>query len=204
MSVFKTLSAIDCGSHIEKKGNLSYLSWTWAWGILMEHFPSSSFVFHDDAVLPDGSVMVSCTVTVECTGRTMWLPVMDHKNNAIKNPDSRKISDARMRCLVKAIALHGLGLYIYAGEDLPQAVKEQAAADEAKKEDDYEALVERCLDTLTVVRESLAVNDYGSAKSAWRELDEETMTALWKAPSKGGWFTTVERQQMRSPEWSAA
>jgi DNA polymerase III alpha subunit len=58
----------------------------------------------------------------------MWLPVMDNRNKSIVNPTSREISDARMRCLVKAIALHGLGLYIYAGEDLPEAVKEERNA----------------------------------------------------------------------------
>ena len=118
--VFKTLSKLDCSKHIEKKGKLSYLSWTWAWQKLMEHYPSSSFEFHANEVLEDGSVTVSCTVTVEGIARTMWLPVMDNRNDAIKNPDSRKISDAKMRCLVKCIALHGLGLYIYAGEDLPE------------------------------------------------------------------------------------
>ena len=114
-----TLSKIDCSKHVEKKGNLSYLSWSWAWSTLMDEFPSSTFEMHADERLPDDSVMVSCTVTVEGMPRTMWLPVMDNKNNAIKSPDARKISDARMRCLVKCIAMHGLGLYIYAGEDLP-------------------------------------------------------------------------------------
>jgi len=121
-----TLSAIDCSKHVEKKAGLSYLSWAWAWATLMEEFPSSAFAFHPDQSLEDGSVMVSCTVTVEGQPRTMWLPVMDNRNNAIKHPDARKISDARMRCLVKAIAMHGLGLYIYAGEDLPQAAQDAA------------------------------------------------------------------------------
>jgi hypothetical protein len=115
-----TLSKIDCSKHVEKKGQLSYLSWSWAWSTLMNEFPSSTFEIHSDERLPDDSVMVSCTVTVEGMPRTMWLPVMDNKNNAIKSPDARKISDARMRCLVKCIAMHGLGLYIYAGEDLPE------------------------------------------------------------------------------------
>jgi hypothetical protein len=121
-SVWKTLSAIDCSKHVEKKAGLSYLSWAWAWATLMEHYPSSSFEFLPEQNHDDGSVTVTCDVTVEGTTRRMWLPVMDNRNNAIKNPDARKISDARMRCLVKAIAMHGLGLYIYAGEDLPESV----------------------------------------------------------------------------------
>jgi hypothetical protein len=58
--------------------------------------------------------------------RMMWLPVMDHRNNAIKNPDARKISDTKMRCLVKCLAMFGLGHYIYAGEDVPSTEQESA------------------------------------------------------------------------------
>ncbi len=119
---FAVLSAVDCSKHIEKKGTLSYLSWTWAWAVLMQHYPDSAFEFLVDDNLADGTVMVSCTVTVCDTVRKMWLPVMDNRNNAIAHPNARQISDARMRCLVKCIALHGLGLYIYAGEDLPEQI----------------------------------------------------------------------------------
>ena len=125
-SVFATLSAVDCSNHTEKKGNLTYLSWAWAWSILLQNYPSSSFEMHSDTLHDDGCVTVSCTVTVEGIARTMWLPVMDNRNNAIKNPDARKISDSKMRCLVKAIALHGLGLYIYAGEDIPEQSQQRA------------------------------------------------------------------------------
>jgi len=64
----------------------------------------------------------------------MWLPVMDNRNKAVPNPTSRDISDARMRCLVKAIAMHGLGAYIYAGEDLPQAVQNAVVSEDQAKE----------------------------------------------------------------------
>lgn len=133
--VWATLSKIDVSKHIEKKSNLSYLSWAWAWATLMEHYPESSYEFHPLEVGEDGTVTVSCTVRVLQTSRMMWLPVMDNRNNSIKNPDSRKISDAKMRCLVKCIAMHGLGLYIYAGEDLPET--EPAVMTDA----DFNALV---------------------------------------------------------------
>ena len=68
---------------------------------------------------PDGSASVHVTVSIGDLARSMWLPVMDYKNNAIANPSARQISDAKMRCLVKCIAMFGLGHYIYAGEDLP-------------------------------------------------------------------------------------
>ena len=202
--VWKKLSAIDCSKHVEKKGNLSYLSWTWAWSVLMEHYPSSSYIFHNETQLENGSIMVSCTVTVEGQSHTMWLPVMDNRNNSITNPDTRKISDARMRCLVKAIAMHGLGIYIYAGEDLPEAVVDAKKDTELKSDIAYQELVEKWLDSLVCVREALAANDYSTAKEALNEIDRDALVVLWKAPSKGGWFTTEERAKMKSNEWANA
>lgn len=123
--VWQTLSAINCSGQIEKKGNLSYLSWTWAWASLMEHFPASTYTVLEPTIHADGTYTVNLTLTVSdgesSLQRTMWLPVMDNRNKAVANPDARKISDTTMRCLVKAIAVCGLGLYIFAGSDLPTA-----------------------------------------------------------------------------------
>lgn len=121
------LSAINVNDKTETKGTgkyaLTYLSWAWAWGVLMEHFPESAYEIHQDRILPDESVMVSVTLTIkdgdEQFSRFMWLPVMDHLNRAIKNPTATDINKAIMRCLAKTIAMCGLGHYIYAGEDLP-------------------------------------------------------------------------------------
>ncbi|MDU2549583.1 MAG: DUF1071 domain-containing protein [Haemophilus parainfluenzae] len=121
------LSSINVNDKTETKGTgkyaLTYLSWAWAWGVLMEHFPESIYEIHQDRVLPDGSVMVSVTLTIkdgdEQFSRFMWLPVMNHLNKAIINPDAMDINKAIMRCLAKTIAMCGLGHYIYAGEDLP-------------------------------------------------------------------------------------
>jgi len=106
-----------------KKGQLSYLSWAWAWQTLNEHYPESTFEYFQPESLPNDTVEVSVAVTVEGKRHSMWLPVMDNRNKSIVTPTSRDISDARIRCLVKCIAMHGLGLYIYAGEDLPEAAK---------------------------------------------------------------------------------
>ena len=134
MSTWKTLSAIDCSKHVEKKGNLSYLSWAWAWQTLMEHYPDSTYTFSDPMTLCGETVEVSVSVSVKGITHTMWLPVMDNRNKSIVNPTSRDISDARMRCLVKCIAMFGLGIYLYAGEDLPQAVQNAVvSADQAKE-----------------------------------------------------------------------
>lgn len=121
------LSAINVNDKTETKDTgkyaLTYLSWAWAWGVLMEHFPESVYEIHQDRILPDESVMVSVTLTIkdgdEQFSRFMWLPVMDHLNKSIKNPTATDINKAIMRCLAKTIAMCGLGHYIYAGEDLP-------------------------------------------------------------------------------------
>ena len=125
--IWADLSPINVNDHVQKKGNLSYLSWTWAWSTLMSKYPES-YYFFEDRKFDDGSVEVTCVLTIhdgeESVTRSMWLPVMDHRNKSIINPDSRAISDSKMRCLVKCLAMYGLGFYIYAGEDLPEAEKE--------------------------------------------------------------------------------
>lgn len=129
-TVWAKLSAIDCSGKIEKRGNLSYLSWAWAWGILLSNYPDSQHECLPDDRHDDGTVMVNCAITVDGITRKMWLPVMDNRNNAITNPNARQISDARMRCMAKCIAMHGLGHYIYAGEDLPESVLEAKITEE--------------------------------------------------------------------------
>lgn len=117
---FKTLASIDVSKHIEKKAGLSYLSWAWAVDQLLRQDPQANWEFHEPMTFPGGTMMVSVTVTAFGKPVNMHLPVMDHRNKAIPEPDAFAINKAMMRCLVKAIACHGLGLYIYAGEDLPQ------------------------------------------------------------------------------------
>jgi hypothetical protein len=130
MSVWKTLSSINVNDKKEEKMGLSYLSWAWAWGELKSKYPSASYQIHDDIIYPDSTVEVRVTVTVEDQDHMMWLPVMDNRNKAISGPTSRQISDARMRCLAKAIAMHGLGHYIFAGEDIPQSDGEAPQSEE--------------------------------------------------------------------------
>lgn len=118
MKTFNELRLINVNEHIEKKGNLSYLSWAWAVDYLLQEDPDAHWGFHEPTVFND-TMMVSCTVMAFGKEMYMHLPVMDNKNQAIKNPDARKISDAMMRCLAKCIATFGIGLYVYAGEDVP-------------------------------------------------------------------------------------
>lgn len=125
---FEQLAAISVSGHIEKKNNMSYLSWAWAVDKLMRIDPQANWAFRDPMTFPDGSMMVHCDVTIFGKTMYMFLPVMDHRNKAITKPNAFDINKAMMRCLVKGIAVHGLGLYIYAGEDLPEEEKTQQTA----------------------------------------------------------------------------
>jgi hypothetical protein len=133
MNHFEQLAKIDVSKHIEKKANLSYLSWAHAVDQLMRQDQTANWVFHEPQMFGE-SMMVSCTVTAFEKPITMHLPVMDNRNQAIKNPDSFQVNKNMMRCLVKAIACHGLGLYIYAGEDLPHTEPEPEPEPRGKPE----------------------------------------------------------------------
>ena len=140
---YTTLASINVNDHTEKKGGLTYLSWAWAVDQILRIDPDASWeyrLWNDQPVclLQDGTAMVCCTVAVGGRSKTAWLPVMDHKNKAIVGPDAFAINSAMQRALVKAIALCGLGLYIYAGEDAP--MEEDAAA--AAAQDAYAAWLE--------------------------------------------------------------
>jgi hypothetical protein len=135
--VWQTLSAIDVSQHIEKKGNLSYLSWAWAYGTMMEHYPDLHYSFEVHKCEDTNTVEINCTVHIH-TGseqdqvmmRHMWLPVMDHRNKAIPNPDAFAINTSKMRCLVKCFAMFGLGHYIYAGEDINPVIANAVITDD--------------------------------------------------------------------------
>lgn len=126
MTTFNELRTINVNDHTEKKGNLTYLSWAWAVDTLLQKDPTATWEYKEPKQFGD-SLMVFCSVTAFGKTMTEQLPVLDYKNKAIPNPDAMAVNTAMKRCLAKAIALHGIGLYIYAGEDIPQ---EQPASDE--------------------------------------------------------------------------
>ena len=131
-TIWKVLSKVDVGEHTKPIGGgkfkLSYLSWAWAWGVVMEHFPHSEYSFtefdngSDVRYYSDGTCAVECTITIGALSRSMWLPVMDNRHKAVSSPNALQISNAKMRCLTKCLAMWGLGHYIYAGEDLPEVM----------------------------------------------------------------------------------
>jgi len=124
VDIWQTLSAVNVEDFVQDKMGLRYLSWANSWMVLMDHYPQAIMDFGANEMHEDGTVTVHCTIVIDTYARHMWLPVMDHRGRAVVRPDARAISDNKMRCMVKCLALFGLGLYIYAGEDLPSAEKD--------------------------------------------------------------------------------
>lgn len=127
MSAFEKLNSINVNGHTEKKNGLTYLSWAWAWGELLKAYPDSTYTIYENKdgwnYHTDGrTAWVKTGVTVEGKEYIEMLPVMDFKNRSIplEQITSFDVNKAIQRSLTKAVARHGLGLYIYAGEDLPE------------------------------------------------------------------------------------
>lgn len=124
---FMLLSAVNVNGKTEKKGGLTYLSWAYAWGELKKLFPEAVYTVYENAdgwnYFTDGrTAWVKTGVTVNGIEHIEYLPVMDSRNKSIPvgNITSFDVNKAVQRSLTKAVARHGLGLYIYAGEDLPE------------------------------------------------------------------------------------
>lgn len=132
-----TLLHVNVNDHTEKKNGLTYLSWAWAWAECLKADPGATWgvvSYGDKPCMYVGkTAMVHTFVTINGLRRECMLPVMDHKNKAIQEPDAFAINTAIMRCMTKAISMHGLGLYIYAGEDLPQAAPPESPEQEAQR-----------------------------------------------------------------------
>ncbi len=127
---FATLNAINVSAHIEKKGGFSYLSWPYAVAQLRLADPTATWTVVRSNGLPylatEAGVFVEVAVTVQGVTLSQIHPVMDGRNRPLLAPNAFDVNSSIQRALVKAIALHGLGLYIYAGEDLPQPLADAA------------------------------------------------------------------------------
>ena len=139
-SVFEVLNAVNCNEHTEKKNGLTYLSWAWAWAEVKKRYPSATYTIYEnkDGLLyhTDGkTAWVKTGVTIEGIELIEYLPVMNYKNESISldRLTSFDVNKTIQRSLTKACARHGLGLYIYAGEDLPEAEDVPAEAPSPKK-----------------------------------------------------------------------
>ena len=181
------LLKINVSEHTEKKNGLTYLSWAWAWAEVLKldaqaTWEACEFNGLPAAYLPDSSALVKVLVTIKGHTKSCWLPVMDYKNKAIKNPDAFAINTAIVRCLTKCISMHGLGLYIYAGEDLPeeQEVKKLVHTPTGEPLVTPERM-NIIADVAAAVQEHFAQDDLAGAFEEYEGIQEaEERTALWR------------------------
>ncbi len=171
-SVYETLSAIDCRRESRKKNGLTYLPWAWAWAKVKENYPSATYTIYEDAggrfYHTDGrTAWVKTGVTIEGIELVEYLPVMDFRNASIplERVTSFDVNKSIQRSLTKACARHGLGLYIFAGEDLPEGAEETAKPAAASKP------------------QQTAQPAQNAAKTGPKPADgaKAAMTATWKA-----------------------
>ncbi|CAB4151718.1 Single-strand annealing protein SAK3 [uncultured Caudovirales phage] len=138
MKTFADLRTINVNEYTKNKGKFTYLSWVWAVDQLLQLDPTATWEYKDPVYFAE-TLMVFCSVTAFGKTMTAQLPVMDYQNKAIQNPDAFAVNKAMQRVLAKAIALHGLGLYIFANEDIP----EEEAVDLTENADKWVGAISR-------------------------------------------------------------
>jgi hypothetical protein len=186
------LLATNVNGHLEKKNGLSYLSWAWAWAEALKADADATYkveMFDGKCFMDiNGTAMVFVTVTIFKKPMTCQLPVMDYRNKAIPNPDAFAVNTAIMRCMTKALALHGLSLYIYAGEDLPEEGRSVVITPTQGAQDNIPPEELQYLQEMAM--ELIATCEQGDPRAAWvklegENLDDQQKIALWTLlPSK--------------------
>ena len=193
--VWDNLSKMDVSEYTEEKMKLTYLSWSRMWMLLMSQYPQAQYEFVEfDGVpfkpLPDGSTEVATRITIDNLVREMRLPVMDYKNNPVVNPHARQVSDNAMRCLVKNVAMFGLGISVFAGmsdDTLPDAEKDKQPEGKKEPEPVTELEPETIIDRATeeVKDEAWAkVFVEGTTKVIQAFKTREDVVDMYKANSK--------------------
>ena len=175
------LLATNVNDHTEKKNNLTYLSWAWAWAEALKADSDATYkveMFGDKCFMDiNGTAMVFVTVTMFGKPMTCQLPVMDSRNKAIPNPDAFAVNTAIMRCMTKALALHGLGLYLYSGEDVPEGGATIKPTDGAIVSKDRATII---ADVAIAVQDRFEASDLIGAYEEYLGIhDQEEKVALW-------------------------
>lgn len=167
---FQILNDINVNDKTEQKGNLTYLSWAWAWSEVKKLFPDSTYTIYENDLgwnyhTDNHTCWVKTGVTVNGIEHIEYLPVMDFKNKSIplESVTSFDVNKAIQRSLTKALARHGLGLYIYAGEDLPESDPQRQKEEAAKREPITKAHVEAIrsrIESLEGLTEEMVLKKY--------------------------------------------
>ena len=203
-SVFTTLNDVDVSDKIKEKGGLSYLSWASAWAEVKKRYPDAEFRVYPQTIDEHGNDRfwhddgktgwVEVGVTIDDIEMIEVLPIMDFKNKAIP-ADAITSTDANKtmkRCLVKACALHGLGLYVYDSEDLPESVSK---SNEIK--DHITALIKKKCDLGEAATKRVSEYCKAAERKAWPELDDDAITGRnYKDIDDVDILTNLEKQLM--------
>ncbi len=191
-SVFATLNAINCNDHTERKNGLTYLSWAWAWAKVKDAYPEAFYTIYENAdgwnYHTDGrTCWVKTGVTINGIEHIEYLPVMDYKNRSIpaEAVTSFDVNKAIQRSLTKACARHGLGLYIYAGEDLPEA-EQTATAAPTKKSSSNAAYATAAMDYLAGNATALAYYNKKYVKRTLDEYDSDLLGGIYQQLKSAG------------------
>ena len=184
-SVFEVLNAINCNEHVEKKNGLNYLSWAWAWSICKKNFPNATYTIYErENGIPyftDGkTAWVKTGVTIDGQEHIEYLPIMDYRNNSIpvEKITSMDMNKTIQRSLTKALARHGLGLYIYASEDLPEQSSAQPQHTFNPEPVETPPLESQNVDNLFgIAQEDSVMDDLDTRLSACKDLG--TLTNIW-------------------------
>jgi len=184
LNYFEQLNNINVQDKIEKKGNLSYLSWAWAWEQLKIKHPKAQYKVYEreDGVIywtDNKTAWVKVSVTVDDMEHIEYLPIMDYKNKSIPvgQVSSFNVNTSIQRALTKAIARHGLGLYIYAGEDIPSSEKDDLL------EEERQSLYDECRDLKDSIIDALGqAIDLNNLKEIWEENVTELKTLKNRMP----------------------
>lgn len=184
---FAALNSVDVSGHVEKKGQFTYLSWAYAVAELKKRHPDATWQVVRFDGLPyqktDLGYMVEVSVTVNGVTHSQIHPVLDSRNKPLSSPTVFDINTSIQRALVKAIALHGLGLYIYAGEDLP---------DSEKPAPTVKITSEQKAQFAEQVRSCLANGDDHGVNQLWAEWSNDEKVVLWAL------FNSQERSAMKA------
>ena len=174
---YSTLSAINVNDKTEKKGNQTYLSWAYAWAEVKKHFPGVQRKVYEDPsgnnYFTDGKTCwVKVGVEIDGIEHIDYLPIMDMRNNAIplERVTSFDVNKAIQRSATKAIAMHGLGLYIYAGEDMPESAAESAV--EQMKKDGFRIATQEDKDKAGVIDRKALTKFMTAAKKRGETWDQ--------------------------------
>ncbi len=183
MMRYQDIRNINVSDYIEKKNGLNYLSWSWALDQLLLLDENASWEYLEPQYFND-TMMVFCRVHAFGKSRTAQLPVMDYLNQPISNPNAFQVNTAMQRCLAKAISLHGIGLYLYSGEDLPITNKisppKQKITPTAGAMDQFNLEEKELLHGIAEEISHLIHTDKpAEAKSYFESLNREEKIAVW-------------------------